>query len=539
MKKNNWVGIFLFVVFLMIEGKLVHAVEAFVLFSILVLIPLSFDFIEQRDRCRQKFLMGILVEWMYPIAAASAMLALVFNHIVFAGVWWGFTGLVALLGARRLLERGWRPIGESSIDIALMYLFLGGFWFFAYAADWEVAGFSGIIVLLTAIHFHYSAYFLPIFVGLVNRKVQVGAMTFIVMISPMTVAIGITYSTTIELMAVSVYLVALFTYSYRIWTISFVEKSAKWLLRVSASFLLLTITFSLLYAFGTFRGKIILTIGEMIWIHGAANAFMVILLGVVGWRIEFPQIEGDFYGKPMSKVKGSFVVGGQLLKKKNLETTKVYTGVVDDMKVFSSKDLTIDQLAPTIVDFYEDTLSYELKAKISWKTWFVPVAYMYQLISRRMQQIYLGMGKKWEGMSGEIVGIDSDMDGRENVRAWVRKNVKGETIFVALYSIHSYKNETYMNISLPLPQSNMTGILKPLIINSELILTSRRRKQDFGDEGIYLSTSLFKIRLPLNETFVLKEKAPGKLLANHDMWIFGMKFLHIEYDISKKELSHS
>lgn len=533
MTRNNWIGFSLFVAFLLIERQRVLAVEAFVLFSILVLIPLSFDFIEQRERSGQQFLIGQILEWTYPIAATSALFAFVFNHVVFAGVWWGFTGLVAILGMRRILERGWRPIGATSMDIGLLYLFLGGFWFFAYTAEWEVAGFSGIIVLLTAIHFHYSAYFLPIFVGLLNRKVQDGPMTLIIIISPMTVAIGITYSTTIELMAVSVYLLALMTYGYRIWTISFVEKSAKWLLRVSASFLLLTITFSLLYAFGTFRGKVILNISEMIWIHGAVNAFIVVLLGIVGWRLEFPRLEEDFYGKPISKIKGSFVVGREFLVKKKLVTTRVYSGVVDDMKIFSSKDFKLEQLAPTIVDFYENTLSYELKAKIRWKKWFVPIAYMYQWPSRRIQQIHLGMGQKWERMSGEIVGIESDSDGREDVRAWVRRNEKGETIFVALYSMHTHRNETYMNIALPLPQSNMTGILKPINLNNDLILTSCSRKKGFGDEGIYLTTSLLTIRLPLNETFVIKESATGKLVADHDMWIFGLKFLHIEYEIEK------
>ena len=64
----------------------------------------------------------------------------------------------------------------------------------------------------------------------------------------------------------------------------------------------------------------------------------------------------------------------------------------------------------------------------------------------------------------------------ENVRAWIRKNEAGESIFVALYSKHTNKNETYMNIALPLPYSNMTGILKLYNDNHDLIITSKLRE---------------------------------------------------------------
>lgn len=59
------------------------------------------------------------------------MLAFVTNHYFFALLWFAYTGIVALFGVSRLLERGWKPIEETAIDSAFIYLFLGGFWFFA------------------------------------------------------------------------------------------------------------------------------------------------------------------------------------------------------------------------------------------------------------------------------------------------------------------------------------------------------------------------------------------------------------------------
>lgn len=90
-----------------------------------------------------------------------------------------------------------------------------------------------------------------------------------------------------------------------------------------------------------------------------------------------------------------------------------------------------------------------------------------------------------------------------------------------------------MNIALPLPYSNMTGILKLRNHNKDLIITSRLRKSARGDEGIYLHSRFFTIRLPLSETFTIKEKDETTLTAHHQMWIFGVKFLEIDYEIER------
>ena len=94
-----------------------------------------------------------------------------------------------------------------------------------------------------------------------------------------------------------------------------------------------------------------------------------------------------------------------------------------------------------------------------------------------------------------------------------------------------------MNIALPLPYSNMTGILKLRNDNNNLIITSKLRRNGKGDEGIYIHTRFFTIRLPLAETFIIKEGTNQMLEANHKMWIFGVKFLEIDYEIKKIERS--
>ncbi|MEH7802509.1 YndJ family transporter, partial [Bacillus pumilus] len=114
-------------------------------------------------------LIGFLMK-AFPLAALCATTAFIYHSAWFASGWLLYTILLALFGFCRLLKRGIFPLHELMIDGAWMYLALGGLWFWLYTADIQVMTFSPIIVLLTAIHFHYSAFFIPLFYGFLGRQ---------------------------------------------------------------------------------------------------------------------------------------------------------------------------------------------------------------------------------------------------------------------------------------------------------------------------------------------------------------------------------
>ncbi|OFD50315.1 membrane protein [Bacillus mycoides] len=538
--KNILFGLVCYIIFLIYEWSNINPVEAIILLSILLFIPMSFCIIDKETRNGTYLLFYKFVSFLYPIAAISAMLAFVTNHYFFALLWFAYTGIVALFGISRLLERGWKPLEEAAIDSAFIYLFLGGFWFFASVAKFPIMHFSSDIVLLTAAHFHYSAFLLPLSAGLLGRKREQGsklydAIMFIIVISPMTVAIGITYSRVFEFFAVFIYLCAIYGYGVYVWRTKFNAISAKILLTLSSSTLMVTIMFSLIYSYGNFKQAMTITIAQMVWIHGVVNGIGVALPAFAGWMIEKSAPKYKYYGKIMSRLRGNATVGEAFLHNRNLIDNKEYKGLVDKMNDFHSEVFDMAKIPLSIIRFYENTKEYELQSHIKWTRWFRPLAFCYEKMSKRVGQIHLGMGGKWETMHGSIIGVIDEKDGRENVRAWLRKNEAGESIFVALYSKHTHEDEKYMNIGLPLPYSNMTGILKLCNKNKDLIITSKLRRNGKGDEGIYLHTRFFTIRLPLAETFIIKESTDQILEANHRMWIFGVKFLEIDYEIKKIE----
>ncbi|AGA21286.1 YndJ family protein [Bacillus subtilis] len=537
MKRNGIVSALCFIGFLAAEAPDISVAEALVLLSILFFVPGIFPFVFRQSPVRAaQFMENGLIQ-CYPVAAFFAVLALVTEVGGFALIWWMYTVFNALYAILRLWETKIHRIEETSVLFGLIYLAGGGFWFFAYAAHLQIMQFGPLIILLTAVHFHYSAFLIPIFNGLLGRTIRKHRMlyswiTWVILLSPLLIALGITYSKTLDVIAVSIYMAAIYLHAFLVFTAAFRTKTGTFLIRLSSAVLMITIAFSMIYSFGVFRQEVTLTINQMIWIHGFVNAFGVILPALIGWRIEDAKPFDADSVKTFSRIYGKRKIGEEFLANIQAENNARYSGLVDDMGSLRSKDFSPEKLAPLILSFYEQTIEYNIKAKVTWSTWFRPLAIIYEWFSRRIGQIHLSTNPDWYRMYSKIKGVHSKKDGRERVRAWIRTNEKNETIFTALYSVYRSNGEGYMNISLPLPFSSMTGVLKPYHHQEKLVLTSSRRKSRAGDEGIYLQTRAGTCPLPLSETFLIEAAHDNKLTAVHHMWLFGLKFLTVHYSIT-------
>ncbi|OIR59700.1 hypothetical protein BLL41_18895 [Bacillus sp. FMQ74] len=537
MKRNVIVSALCFIGFFAAEAPDISVAEALVLLSILFFVPEIFPFVFRQSQLRAAQFIEYGLIQCYPAAAFFAVLALVTEIGGFALIWWMYTVFIALYAVLRLWETKIHRIEETSVLFGLIYLAGGGFWFFAYASHLQIMQFGPLIILLTAVHFHYSAFLIPIFNGLLGRTIRKHRMlyswiTWVILLSPLLIALGITYSKTLDVIAVGIYMAAIYLHAFLVFTAAFRTKTGTFLIRLSSAVLMITIAFSMIYSFGVFRQEVTLTINQMIWIHGFVNAFGVILPALIGWRIEDPKPFDAGRIKTFSHIFGKRKIGKDFLANIQAESNAQYSGLVDDMGSLRSKDFLPEKLAPLILSFYEQTIEYNIKAKVTWNTWFRPLAIVYECLSRRTGQIHLSTNPDWYRMYSDIKGVHSKKDGREKVRAWIRTNEKNETIFTALYSVYRSNGEGYMNISLPLPFSSMTGILKPYHHQEKLVLTSRRRKSRAGDEGIYLQTIAGTCPLPLSETFLIEAAHDKKLTAVHHMWLFGIKFLTVHYSIT-------
>ncbi|MCI0393334.1 MAG: YndJ family protein [Chloroflexi bacterium] len=85
--------------------------------------------------------------------------------------WLLATVLVALAGGLNLWVRRLGPAEALCLDAGLVYLAIGGGWAMLDRLGARPLGFAPAIVLLTAVHFHYAGFVLPVLAGLAGRAV--------------------------------------------------------------------------------------------------------------------------------------------------------------------------------------------------------------------------------------------------------------------------------------------------------------------------------------------------------------------------------
>ena len=429
--------------------------------------------------------------------------------LVGSSVYFISTLAICWSGLQRFLMRGFTNTAEVMIDIGLLYMAMGGAWFFAHINGIST-GFSPIITWLTAIHFHYSAFLLCISVGLLGRVWKSRYFTIcaaIIAAGPMLVAVGITFSHIIEIASVSLYVIAIFSLTFYAFRIR-LERVTSSFVRIAFLTLCFTIIWSFLYAYSNLTGTSFVDIPDMLAFHGLLNCIVFGGAMTIAWSIYVPRSEHRPYTFPISQIRTR--VRGKF---------EPHHALVDDMSILIDKK----KLAFRIVDFYENTLQYKLTASVKWSIWFKPFAFVYQFISRKMEQLNLPLSSKPIIMEGTITKINAEVDGRLNPRVWQRQ-ANGQTVFSAIYAIHRDHQRAYMNIALPLPKSAMHGVLALEVKDDKLYITSDAN----GDAGTYFSAGRYTFKLPLHEYFIIWEE-DDELRATHKMTLFGLKFLHIEY----------
>ncbi|MFD2672662.1 YndJ family protein [Marinicrinis sediminis] len=441
---------------------------------------------------------------------------------------------VAWIGIKRFLKRGFVNLEEISIEVGMMYLSVGGMWFFAHVIEFDT-GFSPIITWLTGIHFHYAAFLLPVSAGLLGRMHRSAWYRWVVLIllvNPVLVAIGISGWRLIEVGSVFLYIVAIFGLIILAFRTTFTSRAQTVSLRLSYVALGIAIIFSLLYASGHAFGWWEITIPFMLAFHGLLNCVFFGGLSIVGWLMHTPASRHREWSFPVSQIRGRLEAE---------EKRGIKEGITDDL----GQLVDVTRLSATIRHFYEHTGQFRLFATVKWAYWFLPLAWCFKLFSRRWEQLNLPITRKEVEMTCELRAVDPLIDGRDHPRAWIRK-VNGKTVFTAIYDRHQTGGQAYMNTALPLPYTSMIGILRLREVNGSLWITSMtdddpehtsQQAAHQGDEGIYLAAGKKVFKLPLSEFFLIQDAGEHKLTAEHHMRIFGLPFLRIDYRIDRKTLS--
>jgi hypothetical protein len=260
-------------------------IESLTLWAPLVVVPLGLELLTPRRRWMSIVLMGAAF-----LAAAS------FRHppgalaAAFAAPWALVCGALALWGAVRFFRRRWDPV-ETIIDAALGLIAVGGAGLVMSRAGMKPGGFDEPIVLLTAVHFHYTAFAAPLLIGLAGRKAGprrgiLFAGAAVVLATP-GLAAGFTLRLPLlKIVAIAAIAAGLVVFAWQLARIAIDETrgAPRALLGVAAFSIFWGMALAGLYGVGEFLQRPIIDIPAMAWSHGILNGFGFATCGLLGAR---------------------------------------------------------------------------------------------------------------------------------------------------------------------------------------------------------------------------------------------------------------
>ncbi|PYZ91693.1 hypothetical protein CR194_18885 [Salipaludibacillus keqinensis] len=285
-------------------------VELALMFVFFIFVP-SFLYLASagRPQCDYQRRMFQLSCYSFPFAVFGILAIFVDNgwlSALLAAVWFIFTLSAGITSLQRLYKRKFSHPEEAIIDIGIAFLIIGGIWHVL--ARWGIAQFlpyTELTIDLTSIHYHYSAFILPVFTGLFGRWIferrlkergsRGNSVPFIFLCGGMAigsplVALGIAVGNSLQLVMVSIYVI--FIYWLCSWCLI---KSvhfgllAGWMIGLACGSLLVAMGISLLYRLGMYINLDMPQLTEMIHWHGGLNAFVFSVLATGGWLLLSPE----------------------------------------------------------------------------------------------------------------------------------------------------------------------------------------------------------------------------------------------------------
>lgn len=223
-----------------------------------------------------------------PIIAISAALSFTTDVGAVAAIiaipWFAFTIALAAIGVARILSRRTLFDPGISVDVALLFVAVGGAWLVISRAGLQPLGFSDRIVELTAMHFHFAGFALPAIAGAVASRLKRGPLlpAAVIVAVPIT-ALGITLAGTAEWLSATFMATTGFVVAGSVLGLAqSVDGKPMVLLRIAGASLAAGMTLAIGWAWSAHFDWEYLDLDGMVATHGVLNGFGFSLLGLIG-----------------------------------------------------------------------------------------------------------------------------------------------------------------------------------------------------------------------------------------------------------------
>ena len=218
-------------------------------------------------------------------------------------------------------------------------------------------------------------------------------------------------------------------------------------------------------------------------------------------------------------------------------------GLINCLKDLNLPGNELEVLSDKIIDFYENTLNYELNFKVRWNPFFKFFGLLVQvLFSKRINQLNLPLKNniEKETLNSEIIQLLDSKTKQIKYTFWLRKTIDTNVVvYSGIYGTCKLPSgKTCVKAIFPLPKGNATVILNPIVSkNGGLKLESSGKK--FGDAGFYflLEDSKGQNWAQFIKTFrdsLVIEENKTEIVAVQTLSLWNLKVLELKYQINKK-----
>jgi hypothetical protein len=290
-------GIGLAALLALLEGPGAQPIPRVLTLAMLGVVPLALAALPSTgpswDRLRTVASVGL------PVGGALGVLSL-WRPVPRAGLWavgWVALALfLASMGGLRLLGalRPFRPARAVSA-VGLLYLPVGAGWLVLSRMGATPWGFDPVIVVLTAVHFHFSGLAAPVLCArtidhLEGRPRRVASACGVAVVAAIpVVAAGFLASAALALVGTVALALALMTIGAL--SVGLVQRRlesgwARALLVISGLSPLLSMPLAVAYQWGQVTGQVVVDLEWMLRLHGYANAHGFVTCGLLAWVLE-------------------------------------------------------------------------------------------------------------------------------------------------------------------------------------------------------------------------------------------------------------
>jgi hypothetical protein len=535
--------------------------ELLVTLAALVIVPLGLAVIDAPDRLGRRDLpMRAATKLVIP-AGAALTASMLLERGTLAGSlavpWLAVTLLVALSGARRALARGSVPLAELVIDAGCALLAVAGIWACASRFGVRLLGFDDQWVILTAAHFHFAGFALSVLAGLAGLAGRARplprAIGWTLILGPPAVALGITFSPTLEV--VGAWSLALASLAFAGWQGleaargTELSRASRAALAISSLSLGAGMLLALGFSLANYAGLSRPTIGDMLATHAPLNALGFATCGLIARtlsprrQLSTGRVRTRDVRPVLGRLRGGGTVGLGFFERLHGRTDRC-AGLVDTLDRYAHPGFDPERAHPEVRRFYERTGELTLRVRARWRRAFLPAARLFVALARRFGNLVLPMPEDGVSVVTSSLAMLPDEGARRGGVASERAYANGAPMYIASYAVHAEGGAGFMNIALPLPGACLTSILRMEAHGQHgaILLTSRADEARPDDAGLFLSSRLLTIALPLSEELVLEpaEQATSRpdfadatttLVARHVFRVLGVICLELDYAI--------